>query len=229
MAKAKEDAASKRRDQSGWQAKKSAMMRDTILDAALDCFISIGYANTTTARIAEKAKVSRGAMLHHFPSKTELMQAAVEYLHDRLLELYSSSIEKVSLDLPLDERNRKGLEGYWNYLSSDQYVAYHELCVAGRTDPELQHILGDSIARFDQNIVESNRRLFPEWSERGELYDLAMDITKFLMEGMAVSQIVSQREKRVNRMIDYLGDRLEEIFHSGDDDEGAIHRHSLRK
>ena len=223
-----EDSTRKGRDQSGWQAKKSAMMRDTILDAALECFISIGYANTTTARIAEKAGVSRGAMLHHFPSKTELMQAAVEYLHGKLLELYAGSIEKVSLDLPVDERNRTGLQGYWNYLSSDLYVAYHELCVAGRTDPELQHILEDSIRRFDENIVDSNQRLFPEWSERGELYELAMDITKFLMEGMAVSQIVSQKEERVSRMIDYLGDRLDEIFHAGED-KGAIHRHSVKK
>jgi hypothetical protein len=52
-------------------------------------------------------------------------------------------------------------------------------------------------------------------------------ITKFLMEGMAVSQIVGQREKRVERMIDYLGDRLDEIFHSADED-GAIHRHSSK-
>ena len=217
------------RDKSGWQAQKSAMMRDNILDAALECFVDIGYANTTTARIAERAGVSRGAMLHHFPSKSELMQAAVEYLHRKLVDLYASHIEKIPMDLPVDQRNRRGLEGYWNYLSSDLYVAYHELCVAGRTDPELQHILEDSIARFDQAIIESNNRLFPEWSQRGELYALAMDITKFLMEGMAVSQIVSQREKRVSRMIDYLGDRLEEIFHAADDDDGAIHRHSTRK
>ena len=99
--------------------------------------------------------------------------------------------------------------------------------MAGRTDPELQHILEDSIRRFDQNIEQSNAHLFPEWSECGELYQLAMDITKFAMEGMAVSQIVSQKEKRVNRMIDYLGDRLEEIFHTGDED-AAIHRHSSK-
>ena len=55
-----------------------------------------------------------------------------------------------------------------------------------------------------------------------------MDITKFVMEGMAVSQIVSQKEKRVQRMIEYLGDRLEEIFHSVDED-GAIHRHSTTR
>jgi AcrR family transcriptional regulator len=220
--------AKKERDKAGWQAKKSAMMRDNILDAAIECFVTIGYASTTTARIAERAGVSRGAMLHHFPSKAELMQAAVEYLHSKLIELYASSIEKIAMDLPVDERNRMGIKGYWNYLSSDLYIAYHELCVAGRTDPELQNILEDSIARFDEATVDSNKRLFPEWSERGELYELAMDITKFLMEGMAVSQIVSQREKRVNRMMDYLGDRLEEIFHAGDD-EGAIHRHSTKK
>ena len=215
----------KSRDQSGWQAQKSAMMRDTILDAALECFISIGYASTTTARIAERAGVSRGAMLHHFPSKTELIKAAVEHLHSKLVELYASSIDDITHDLPVDERNRQGLQGYWDYLSSDLYKAYHELCVAGRNDPELQGILEDSVKRFDQNVKDANQHLFPEWSGRGELFDLAMDITKFLMEGMAVSQIVGQREQRIQRMIDYLGDRLDEIFHAADAGD-AIHRHS---
>ncbi len=216
----------KERDQGGWQAQKSAMMRDTILDAALDCFINIGYASTTTAKIAEKAGVSRGAMLHHFPSKSELIQAAVEHLHNKLVELYASNIDEITHDLPVDERNRQGLRGYWNYLSSDIYKAYHELCVAGRNDPELQGILEDSVKRFDDAVVDANRTLFPEWQELDpKVFELAMDITKFMMEGMAVSQIVSQREKRVDRMINYLGDRLEEIFHSEDRD-GAIHRHS---
>ncbi len=219
-------AASGDKKQGGWQAQKSAMMRDTILDAALDCFINIGYASTTTAKIADKAGVSRGAMLHHFPSKSELIQAAVEHLHTKLVDLYASSIDEITHDLPVDERNRLGLQGYWKYLSSDLYKAYHELCVAGRNDPELETILEDSVKRFDNAVFDANKELFPEWSDRqGELFELAMDITKFLMEGMAVSQIVGQREKRIQRMIDYLGDRLEEIFHA-DDEEGAIHRHS---
>jgi AcrR family transcriptional regulator len=227
MAKQGDKNNKKERDQSGWQAQKSAMMRNTILDAAVDCFITIGYGSTTTAKIAEKAGVSRGAMLHHFPSKTELVQAAVEYLHDQLVGLYSESIDKITHDLPVDERNRLGLQGYWQYLSSDLFTAYHELCVAGRTDPELQSILEHTIERFDKGVADANLQLFPEWAERGELFELAMDITKFLMEGMAVSQIVGQREKRVERMIDYLGDRLDEIFHSADED-GAIHRHSSK-
>ena len=82
--------------------------------------------------------------------------------------------------------------------------------------------------KYDEQRSKANSELFPEWSSRGELYDLAMEITQFLMEGMANSDIVRPREKRVKRMMEYLGDRLEEIFHEGDEG-AAINRHSSGK
>ena len=219
---------SRARDDSGWQAQKSAMTREGILDAAVSCFVDIGYAATTTARIAEVAGVSRGAMLHHFASKAELVQAAVEHLHRKLVALYSASIDAITHDLAVAERNRRGLRGYWNYLSSDLFIAYHELCVAGRSDPELQRILETTVVRFDAAVRTANESLFPEWAAKGELFEFAMDITKFLMEGMAVSQITGQKEKRIERMIRCLGDRLDEIFHEGVSGT-AIQRHTARK
>src|SRR5262245_35092121 len=78
-----------------WQAQKSAMTRDRILDAAINCFIELGYTNVTTAVVASSAGVSRGAMLHHFPSKTELIQAAVEYLHNKLLQDYTARVANI--------------------------------------------------------------------------------------------------------------------------------------
>jgi AcrR family transcriptional regulator len=83
------------RNKPGWQAQKSAMTRDAILDAAIDCYVTLGYAQTTTAKIADKAQVSRGAMLHHFSSKTELVRASVEHLHHQMLELFASNIKRV--------------------------------------------------------------------------------------------------------------------------------------
>ena len=207
-----------------WQAQKSAMTRDRILDAAIDCFIRLGYANVTTAKVADFAGVSRGAMLHHFPSKNELIQAAVEYLHNKLLADYTDRISKVPTNLSIKARNQAGIEAYWQHLSSDLFTAYHELCVSGRTDPELQKILQESIVLFDQHVAETNAKLFSEWQGKGELFTLAMDVTKFLMEGMAMGQIVHNREKRIRRLLDYLSDRLEEIFL--EDDESAISRHS---
>ena len=91
-----------------WQAQKSAMTRDRILDAAIDCFINLGYTNVTTAKVASTAGVSRGAMLHHFPSKTELIQAAVEYLHGKLLEDYSERVRKIPKSKKGGQRRRAG-------------------------------------------------------------------------------------------------------------------------
>jgi len=72
----------------GWQAEKSALTRQAILEAAVRCFVEHGYANTTTAMIADEASVSRGAMMHHFPSRSAVMNAVVGYLHVRRLNEY---------------------------------------------------------------------------------------------------------------------------------------------
>ena len=214
----------KAKSSGSWQAQKSAMTRDRILDAAIDCFIRLGYGNVTTAKVADFSGVSRGAMLHHFPSKNELIQAAVEYLHNKLLADYTDRISKVPTDISVKARNQAGIEAYWEHLSSDLFTAYHELSVSSRTDPALNKILQESIVRFDEHVAETNARLFSEWQGKGEKFLLAMDVTKFLMEGMAVGQIIHNRENRVRRLLDYLSDRLEEIFL--EDDESAISRHS---
>ena len=210
-----------------WQAQKSAMTRDRILDAAINCFINLGYTNVTTAKVASVAGVSRGAMLHHFPSKTELIQAAVEYLHGKLLEDYTERVNAIPKTKRGKRHRRAGLDAYWKHLTGDLATAYHELCVAGRTDPELQQILRSSSALFDEHVHQTNAVLFNEWNDRGDRYLLAMDITRFMMEGMAMGQLTVDRSKRIPQLLDYLGDRLDEIFKDGE--SSAIGRHSNRK
>lgn len=224
----KKTAKTKGSEESGasWQSQKSAMTRDRILEAAIECFIDLGYTNVTTAKVSDFAGVSRGAMLHHFPSKAELIQAAVEFLHGKLLKDYSDKVSKIPQKLKGKERRRAGLDAYWDYLNDDLYMVYHELCVAGRTDSELKSILDASAVSFEEHVYESSKELFKEWKERGELYFMAMDLSKCLMEGMASSQLGKDRDKRVKRLMDYLGDRLEEIFTGGED--SAINQHSAK-
>ena len=209
-----------------WQAQKSAMTRDRILEAAIDCFVNLGYTNVTTAKVASTAGVSRGAMLHHFPSKTELIQAAVEYLHGKLLEDYTERVNKIPNSKKGPQRRRAGLDAYWDHLTGDLATAYHELCVAGRTDPELRTILEKSSARFALHQRDTNVELFQEWADRGDRFQLAMDVTKFMMEGMALGQMTADNEKRIPSLLNYLADRLEEIFEEGD--STAIARHAGR-
>jgi len=49
--------------------------RQSILDAALVCFLDEGYEQTTIARIRERSRTSNGALFHHFPSKEAIADA----------------------------------------------------------------------------------------------------------------------------------------------------------
>src|SRR5258705_10494928 len=65
------------------QEQRSAATRARLLDATIACLDQLGYSRTTTTEIAERAGVSRGAQLHHFPTKAELVTTAVEHLFRR--------------------------------------------------------------------------------------------------------------------------------------------------
>src|SRR3546814_17496874 len=53
-------------------------MRARLIDAAITCLFETGFAATSITTVAEEAGVSRGAVTHHFPDKTDLMVAVME-------------------------------------------------------------------------------------------------------------------------------------------------------
>lgn len=61
------------------QQDRSRATRRRLLEAAIGCLASVGWAGTTVAVVAEHAGVSRGAAQHHFRTREELVTAAVEY------------------------------------------------------------------------------------------------------------------------------------------------------
>src|SRR5580765_9050 len=75
---------------------RSVATRAALLDAALDCLVADGYASLTTNEIARRAGVSRGAQLHHFPTKAELLTAAVEHLLQRRVREYEIALRSLA-------------------------------------------------------------------------------------------------------------------------------------
>src|SRR4051794_27287883 len=65
------------------QAQRSASTQEALLDATIESLVEDGYVGTTTARVAERAGVSRGAHLHHFQTRNALVAAAVQRLSNR--------------------------------------------------------------------------------------------------------------------------------------------------
>ena len=77
--------------------------RRRIVRAAVDSFEALGYAATTTLEVQRRAGVSRGALLHHFRTRAELVAAAVAELVSQNGAASRESLAQASGDLdPID-------------------------------------------------------------------------------------------------------------------------------
>src|SRR5690625_3672440 len=120
------------------QAERSAAMRTRLLDATVECLVAYGYAGTTTPRIAELAGVTRGAQIHHFRSKEDLVVAAIEHLAQQRAQAAISELGRVQ-----DSRDPVAtmLDFLWEAHRGPMFIATVELWVAARTEPVMaQHI-----------------------------------------------------------------------------------------
>jgi AcrR family transcriptional regulator len=196
----------------GWQAQKSASTRNLIIEAAIKCFIDLGYARTTTTVIAEKAGLSRGAMLHHFPSKLDIVRAAVEHLHAKRLRAFRKAMSKQPGE---GDHVHQGVETYWSHVKHPMFVAFFELAVASRTDPELAAILRPVQEAFDQEWQQTALDIFPEWRGKADKFDLALDLSRYVLEGMAISFLTHKESERDKRVLRYLEDKLRELRGGG--------------
>ena len=68
------------------QAERTEATRGRLITTARRLFAERGFAATSTEEILSEAAVSRGALYHHFPSKTDLFQATFEQVEDELTE-----------------------------------------------------------------------------------------------------------------------------------------------
>ncbi|MEM9302350.1 MAG: TetR/AcrR family transcriptional regulator [Pseudomonadota bacterium] len=195
--------------EAGWQAQKSAATRDQILNAAVRCIVDLGYSNTTTMRIAERAGLSRGATLHHFPSKMDIIRAAVDFLHQKRLKAFERSVKTLPQD---EDRIKLAVEAYWAHVTHPLFVAFFELSVAARTDKELADILTPAQKAFDEEWYNTAQKVFPEWQADREAFDLALNLCQQLMEGMAIGFLTHAREGRDEPLLAFLEDTLHRLI-----------------
>jgi AcrR family transcriptional regulator len=196
----------------GWQAQKSASTRTQIIESAIKCFVEYGYSRTTTPLIAQKAGLSRGAMLHHFPSKLAVVNAAVEYLHAKRLRAFRKAVARQAESGGGGDHVHQAVEAYWQHVRHPMFVAFFELAVAARTDKELADILKPAQEGFEREWYQAAVELFPEWKgSSGEKFELGFDLSRYVMEGMAISFLTHKETERDKRLLAYLEEKLKEL------------------
>ncbi len=160
--------------------------RGALLDAAVESLIEVGFARTTTLEVQRRADVSRGALLHHFPSKTELLVAAIAHL----AEMRARELKQLAAQLPESNgiaRTGAVIDLIWQCFSGTMFQVAMELRTAARTDPELRGVLVIAERNLRDRIFAQARTLFGKDVAEHPGLERALDLTLQLMIGAAMS------------------------------------------
>ena len=136
--------------------------RARLLEATLESLVAVGYARTSTTEIAERAGVSRGAQVYHYPTKAALVAAAVEHLLERR---YQELQQLFAERLPRAGGPGAAIGLLWRMFEKPTFAAWLEFVVASRTDPESRAAGGPA----KRAIRQFCRRISPKVSPGGGL------------------------------------------------------------
>src|SRR5262249_53758814 len=160
------------------QEERSTAMRARLLEATVATLFDRGYSRTTTTEIARRARVSRGAQLHHFPTKDELVVTALRHLFiERTREFH----EAFGARPAGAARAPAAVDLLWSMLSGPTFYAWLELVVAARTNPKLRRAVAPLAREFVDRVQETFRRLFPK-----SALPVAPHFAFALLQGLAV-------------------------------------------
>jgi AcrR family transcriptional regulator len=132
-------------------AERSATTRMKLLNATIHCLSELGYDQTSTVLVTERAKVSRGSMLHHFPTKADLMMAAALHIRELRREAHRAHMEKFSTDR---DKFLQLIDVLWAEFQTPSGIARIELMLGSRSDPELGPRLRDLNAELEDGHKE---------------------------------------------------------------------------
>jgi AcrR family transcriptional regulator len=190
------------------QEERTRAMRARLLEATVELLVEKGYAGTSTTLVSERAGVSRGAQLHHFPTKQDLVVAAVRHV----TEVRGAELAAAARALPAGpRRTRAVLRVLGDHFTSPVFTAALELWVAARTDEALLA----EVAPLEQQVGRETHRLTVELlgadeSQPGvrELVQATLD----LVRGLGLASTITDDRRRRTRILDQWAATLDDML-----------------
>jgi len=180
------------------QEERTRAMRQRLLEATVECLVEHGWSGTSTTLVSQRAGVSRGAQLHHFPTKNDLVVAAVEHLS----EVRGEELREAARLLPTGKRRTRAvLEMFADHFTSPVFTAALELWVAARTD----EVLHDAVVPLEQRVGREAHRIAVDAlgvdQEQPRVREL-VQATLDLIRGLGLANTISDDTARRRRILD---------------------------
>lgn len=159
-------------------------MRQRLVEAAIACLREVGYAATTTQMVMEKAGVSRGAMLHHFPTKVDLIIAVAEAAAAHQNSYVRRRLGAIPAGM---DRYLAITEATWEAMREPPAIALVEIIIASRSDPALGERFPAIAREFESSQREGVWEMAREMGVRDrDAIERMVRLHRAAMRGLAI-------------------------------------------
>ena len=191
------------------QGERSAQTRERLVRATLDELTERGYAGLTTAAIADRAWVSRGALTHHFESKEELVARAVEHL----LAEATGEIRDLAGRVAQDRLSLDGfLDRLWEMFRGRLFLVTLEHVTAARHSENLKARLVPVVRDFHAALDGIWREFFKAAGLPPGAVETSLNATLCLLRGMGVQTILRDDPAYYARLLAWWKDQVRELM-----------------
>lgn len=193
------------------QQERSDATRARLMDATVECLVDLGWTGTTTTVVARRAGVSRGAQLHHYPTRAELVLAAVAHLGSAR---FAEARSRASTLPSGPGRTAAVVDMLAGLHTGPLFRAMLELWVAARTDA----VLRAAVVPLEAAVGRETHRLTVELLGADEARPgvrAAVQQTLDLVRGLGISALLTDDDHRRRGLLDDWARRLDDRLTPG--------------
>lgn len=161
--------------------------RRRILQVAVDLLVERGLAATTTAEVQRAGGFSRGALLHHFPTREAMLGATIR----TLMERNEAAVREAEADVPAELVGvERAIRVLCRSVARPSFAAELELWAAARTDAALRDVLRREEKRARVDLYRVVGEVFGPDVVSAERYPLVASLTVQFLRGLAISDVL---------------------------------------
>jgi AcrR family transcriptional regulator len=187
------------------QVDRRTETRALLIGAATDLLRTAGFAGTSTALIAKHARLTTGALHHHFATKEDLMLSVLDRSSERVLQ----QIEQQDHVMASGRIDVKSLVAHlWQVYGDPDYWAVWEIIIGTRADAAFHR-------RIVEHRLETMRSVLHPWVRRHVLADTAepemLALFEFMLvaiRGLSLERFLDKDEAYFERNLDLLAEMV---------------------
>lgn len=172
--------------------------RSRLLESAVSCLAELGWSGATVSVVAGRAGVSRGATQHYFPTREDLVTAALEHMAEvRLAEILR---EAARLPAGGEHRTRDVVGLLVGLYTGPLFRAALQVWAAAAASDQLRDLVRPLEARLGREAHKVAIELLGADESRPGVHE-AVQATLDLARGLGLADTLADDSRRRDRIV----------------------------